>query len=423
MKAWIHKKYHLVIAGVLFLSVGIYCGTNNVLTALFLKPVSETLQVSRASMAFAGGMGTVAVVLSTMLSSSVLRKLHYRKAAVLGFLVAGGAMFLHSYIRGLWMYAAVSVLYSMCSGICSTAGTTYEVRCWFHKHVGLTLGLVLMSTGISGSLVNIGITSVIQRLGWRVGYRVLAVMMFSVAGLIAIFIRNFPEDMGLRPYGEGAGKGRVEKKKLPIVWAGYSARECRKLPAFWLFLFLVILSCFSVYLTFFFMSVHLQGQGFSMVQAASIHSIMLLAMAGAKLLCGEACDLIGVKRVVVVCMMIGAFSQWALMDVHSYGVAAFWAVIFSCAMPVASITVPLLADLLFGYRNQEVNSGVAIAMISVGSLIAQPVANAIYDSFGSYRIAFGIGAVLDLVSVILFLVLYSLAEKDKKRKTGNLSSG
>lgn len=415
MKVWIHKRYHLVMACVLFLAVGIYCGTGNVLTALFLKPVSETLQVSRASMAFAGGMGTIAVVLSTMLSSNILRKLHYRKAAVLGFLVAGSALFLHSQIQGLWMYAAVSVLYSMCSGICSTAGTTYEVRCWFHKHVGLTLGLVLMSTGIGGSLVNMGISSVIQQFGWRTGYRVLAVMMFAVAGMLAIFVRNFPKDMGLLPYGEGEDKADSGKKKISVIWAGYSGRECRRLPAFWMFLVLVILSCFSVYLTFFFISVHLQGQGFSMVQAASIHSIMLLAMAGSKLLCGEACDLIGVKKVIVICMMAGALSQWALMDVHSFGIAAFWAVVFSCAMPITSITVPLLAELLFGYRNQEVNSGVAIAMISVGSLLAQPVANTIYDCLGSYRIAFGIGAVLDVVSIILFLVLYNLAEKEKNR--------
>lgn len=54
-------------------------------------------------------------------------------------------------------------------------------------------------------------------------------------------------------------------------------------------------------------------------------------------------------------------------------------------------------------------------MVNVGSMIASPLTNLIYDAVGSYTPTIRVSAVLAGVIVVGYELLYLIAQRDKKR--------
>src|SRR4051812_25692941 len=75
------------------------------------------------------------------------------------------------------------------------------VNRWFAERRGLVLGVLTASTA-TGQLVFLPLlASVVQRLGWRPAVLLVAGAGALVIPLVALFLRERPSDVGLRPYG------------------------------------------------------------------------------------------------------------------------------------------------------------------------------------------------------------------------------
>jgi len=71
---------------------------------------------------------------------------------------------------------------------------------------------------------------------------------------------------------------------------------------------------------------------------------------------------------------------------------------------------------LFGYRAFGSITGIFMAMISLGTMVAVPLANLAHDYLGSYTPAFQAAAIIDVVIIAMFLLLFYLCEKEKKKQ-------
>ena len=90
-------------------------------------------------------------------------------------------------------------------------------------------------------------------------------------------------------------------------------------------------------------------------------------------------------------------------------------VVFSMALPVMTILVPLLASSLFGYQAQNQYNGIFLSMVSAAGIVASPISNAVYDRIGTYSPVFLVAAVLTVVLMGGYLLLYRLADKDRAK--------
>ena len=147
MAAFLKKQYHWLIAGVVLLDMFLIGGINNNLSSLFLVPVTEGLEISRSSFAWAISMKSLASILSAILSGFLLKKLGYRVGASVFLLVGSGAMALMSLASGPWLLGAGAGLYGLTEGLCATSGAAYILGKWFEKGRGTVLGLVTAATG------------------------------------------------------------------------------------------------------------------------------------------------------------------------------------------------------------------------------------------------------------------------------------
>jgi MFS family permease len=159
---------------------------------------------------------------------------------------------------------------------------------------------------------------------------------------------------------------------------------------------------------------HLQDRGLTFGQASKLQSVLMLCLAGAKILTGYLCDTIGAKKTALLCIALDAVALVLLATSTGFVSAAVAVVVFAMALPLITVTVPLLASALFGYQAQGSYTGIFISMVSASAILANPIANIVYDYSGTYSTLFLIAAAAMAVIFGMYLLMYRLAERDRK---------
>ena len=420
MFSFLKKRYHWVIAALMLLELAIYSGILNNVLSLHTIPVTEELGISRGSFSLSLSTRSLVGFFSTLFSGVFFLKFGYRKLAPVALTVSALGFVILSASQNLTMLVIGAAVLGLGEGFCSTAAASRMVSAWFHSRQGLILGLVTASTGLGGSLFSMVLSRVIEASGWRSSYLLSGLLFAAVAVLLLLFARNHPKDVGLQPLGEGENHGKQPKKETRDHWFGYEAQDIYRKPTFYLMILVVFLSCCCTYIAFSVVSPHLQDMGMTAQQAAAIQSIMLLALAASKFICGTLSDVIGAKAITLLCMTATVAGLLLYAGANSMPIAIAAAVVYSISLVLTTITVPLLSNALFGYHAQGHIIGIFMALVPAASVITNPVVNSIYDRIGSYVPIFRGGAVLSLAVIGLMLLLFTLAAKDRKKFEANL---
>ena len=98
---------------------------------------------------------------------------------------------------------------------------------WFATQRGVVVGLLTASTA-TGQLVFLPLlATIIARIGWRSAVLVVAGCAAAMIPLVALVIRNRPQDLGLQPYGATAAEPpAVVATTNPFRMAFQTLRDC-----------------------------------------------------------------------------------------------------------------------------------------------------------------------------------------------------
>lgn len=411
---FLYNHYHWVVAVVLGLMLFVHGGSQNNFLALHTVPITEHLAISRGDFTLAYGLKGIVAMASTFVSGFIISKYGVRLMASLGLLMTAGAYVIFALAGGLGMVALGSILIGLSYGFCTTSAAVMVVRIWFHRHEGTVLGVVTAATGIGGSVLSILQAAAMEAGSYRSSLCLAAGLMTVIAAMLFLLVRNRPEDMGLVPLGEGE---RIKKrpKASQVSFQGLSMKELWLQPAFWLMLFCVVLSNFGLYLAFNVVRDFFIDCGISVARATGLYSAMMLILTGTKLLSGFLCDKWGSRVVNMLCVGFGVAGLVAFGLTKNFGMAVAAVLLYTASLPLMTLMGPLMASNLFGYRAYTQYTGVVVSAVSLSSLTASYLTNAIYDTFQSYRPSFWLAAILVAASGILFLILYRMADKLKEK--------
>ena len=422
MRAKINANYHWVIAALAVLTMLICGGVGNSLNGITLIPITESLGVSRGELSAAMVAKNISGVLLNLLSGILFVKFGYRRLVPVALIVSGLGLFLASRGQMLTMMCiagAIEGAYVL--GI--SAGNPRILSAWFHRHYGLLMGIVTAMTGLGGSIFSIVFAKIVAAYSWRAAYLSAAIMYFALALLIALLIRDVPQQMGLKPYGVGHMPQNT-KRESGDHWEGFSMAQLKKKPVFYLMVLGTLLSGICGYMAFSVVSPHIQDCGMSPEFAAGVQSVVLIGLAITKLLFGALSDKVGAKSMTMASLVSMVAAMLLLANVSNATSAYIAAIVYALAMPLCGIVPPLLMPSLFGYRSSAKAIGILYAMLYAASMIANPLTNSLRDRFGSYRPVFTGTAVAAAGIMVLYIILYVWAGKERKKleQQGNAES-
>lgn len=411
----IKQHYHWLVAALVFLEMVIYGGLINSFS-IFIIPMCESLGVSRGSFSVAITPYTIMCFLSNMVSGYILKHFGYKRSTIASLLLAAGGYVMMAYSNSLVMLALGRTVFAVGYSACFTAGAVRIARSWFWKHQGLMIGLITMASGIGGSLMTVMLTGIMERAGWRVACMAAAGLM-AVVAVGYLLLRDRPEEMRLKPFGQGEKLKTKERKRSEDGrdWEGFSFREQMRSPTFYLMSLCVFAASACVYMISNVAVPHFRSLGFTGAEAASYQSVFMLTLALIKLVCGGLCDKVGAKPVAVGCMICSAVGQ-GLLGMTSNPVLCYVGMILLAAgMCMTSTMISLLAVPLFGYQASMVLNGIFLAMPGMAAMCANLISNYSFDALGSYMPTFRVSAIVNAGVLALMFLLFALAKKDKKR--------
>ena len=409
MQKGVKNNYHWIIAAVAVLQMLIYGGAVNNFSGYHMIPVTAALGISRTAFSLAESIRSIVGVCSTLLSGVIVHRFGYRRVTSVALVVASAAYVVFSFLQSYWMLLLGCVMMGMAHGLCFSAGISRLVNDWFHKYRGTVLGFVTAASGVGSSLLGIVQSAAVERVSWRLSFGIVAGLQLLLALILFLLVRSKPQDMGLRPYGEGEVDS---KKKTGSTWEGFSMETLKKQPFFYLLCACVVLSSVCVLSTQYNIVPYFQDCGMSVTRTGRLYGIMMLALGIFKLLLGMLCDAIGSKRVLIISHCACALGLGLILLLPQTDGAMISAMlVYDMAIPLTTMLFPLLSVDLFGDRAQGIYVGTVVAMATAGNIISGPLANFVYDHVGSYRPVFWSSAVMSLAMLPVYAVLFAITKR------------
>jgi MFS transporter, OFA family, oxalate/formate antiporter len=213
----------------------------------FFEPIRQDLGISYASMSLVFSLARAEGGMGGPIVGWVVDKFGSRPVILFGGLTAGIGLMLLSRADSYW---ELVLLFAGVVSIGKTAGLGQTlmaaVNQWFIRRRALALSTLMTAFAGGGAFIVLLLDLGISQIGWRntVLFTGLFIALLTIP--VALVVRSRPEDMGLRPDGDGEGfrqsqSGRGHSARTVAAEAQeFTVRQALRTHTFWFILLGVI---------------------------------------------------------------------------------------------------------------------------------------------------------------------------------------
>lgn len=386
-------------------------------------------------------------IVSVFLFKPLLAKFGAKKLLIFGDLLLIGHYLLYSYAESLWMLRICGTLGGLVTLFACATPVSVVITNWFVDKRSSVLAVIMGGYGFGGMIIMSVIGRLIAAYGYQVAYRA-----HSAAGLILllvtiIFIRDTPEQMGVKPYGwEKAQQIQAEleaKKALNDAKGGITLASARKTKSYWLLWIGLAISSFPGVAFRFYNGAFFKGPvGLDTVTYSDWAAVLSVCIAAGMLLMGIMSDNIGAPKMVIIMhvVSIAGYACAIVLMKHNTSFALLLITVILCGMngPLDNATAPYLIPEAFGRRYYDEIIGSYAGAMMIGNIfvplmIGGIISDATYESFTK---AWWIIIGCSVVAMILlltglytgpfrkqFLAMKAQEKQEKKEKKAAHSGG
>jgi sugar phosphate permease len=200
----------------------------------FFKPIANEFGWSYTQISLAASLRGAETGLFAPLMGIIVDRWGPRRLVFGGVTLLGLALIFLSCVRSLGMFYGIFILFAISDSACSPTVTMTAVANWFHRRIGIAVGIMACGFAFGGLLVPL-VVKLIDALDWQ---RVLIILGLSVwvIGLpLSLLLRHKPEQYGYMPDGEESNAAIYEKDSNPAqkYKVGIGVKRALKTRAFW----------------------------------------------------------------------------------------------------------------------------------------------------------------------------------------------
>jgi len=195
--------YGYYIVGIAFLAQLISAGSQTYVAGVFLKPMTEELDWTRSEFAFAQTAGRFIMAFFGIVVGTLLDRGYARRMMFVGATILGTGLLLTSYVTELWQWVLLrGVLFTVGAAMIGNLVVNVTLSRWWVERRGRMVGISAMGVSGAGVILPMVLTPIVDEWGWRVGWRILALIACGTIYPVSFFMRNSPEEHGLNPDGK-----------------------------------------------------------------------------------------------------------------------------------------------------------------------------------------------------------------------------
>src|SRR6516164_1368575 len=210
--SWLPRNWHYawVIVGVCFAVAVMTAGVRST-PGVLIVPLEDEFGWSRAIISFALGVNLLLFGAIGPFAAAIMDRFGARRTITLALAVTAVGVLVTPAMSHPWQLILLwGVVVGLSTGFVGGFLAAYIAGRWFRAREGFVVG-VLTAANAAGQLVFLPtMASLVTHFGWRFMSLALAGAVMVFLPLPALLMRDRPEDIGLRPYGDlGASKSNV----------------------------------------------------------------------------------------------------------------------------------------------------------------------------------------------------------------------
>jgi len=406
-----------VIVGVSFMTLGLTYGVAYCFSVFFVALLKEF----HWSRSVAAGAYSFFLILSHLIGPLVGRMVDRfgpRRVVLLGCLVLCMGLTLSSLIQTWWQFY---LFFGVVTAV-GTAGTgwvtnTTLIHCWFREKRGLPMGIISAGIGF-GILLCVPMAQFfIDRVGWRVTYRIMASVVPGVIALMAIlFLRKTPQfsssRLAKREIQSSKPKNHIAVSQ-ELTSPPWRIRQVMPMRQFWILFFAFLLGNLCIHTIFAHQVAFFVDRGTDALHASYIVGLVGFVSIGAKILLGVLSDRVGRKGAYMVGISFGVFGVLSLIvfNYSPWSILPYcYAFFFAMGYAATAVLPPVITgDLSEGKVFARVFGTLTIAN-GLGAAFGTWVAGFMHDQVKSYFPSFV------LVIACFFLSAYLICKAAPQKK-------
>ncbi|MGN0072753.1 MAG: nitrate/nitrite transporter [Coriobacteriales bacterium] len=340
-------------------------------------------------------------LVATVLVARYYRRLDCRAGVVLGTCLTGLGFVVYAFANGFVLYVVGSVLAGLGYGLGGAVGMTLLVGRWFKDDVGKASGFAAMGSGMAGCLIPLAAVQIIAAAGLRASFLFEAAIAFAVALGVGLLLRNRPQDIGREPHTSGTVKV-VEQRA-----ASHGQRELSPAAHALLVVAIVGVGCGSgggvAYI-----SILMTSNGISELFAATLLSVVGLALVFGKFSVGAVMDALGNRcgSMIFFAVFVAGLLLCCCAALQNPVICVAAAVLYGFGASLGSTGVSVWSIEFSGTRNRARVARDFQCAYAAGGFAFNLLPGILYELSGTYVTAYALLALLIAASMVLVAVVY-----------------
>ena len=390
-------------------------GTGTTIAGVFLRPMTEELNWTSAEYTLGASAALVVGGFVSFAVGPLTDRFGARPLMLAGACVYAGAFLAMSQVDALWQFILLSMLaggigFSLVGGLV----VNITLSKWFVVRRGWAVALGSSGISLAGLIMPVAMTEVVDSMGWRDAFAVLAVFAFAIIVPIALLMRRQPEDYGLLPDGTRPGAGQHAAKSRSAIEQqrrdaanSYRRGEAIRTPAMWLLIMGYGLHTWAVLAVLVHAIPFMTDSGFTRTEAALAIALNGGANLISKFVWGYFLQRVHVRYLSATSLTACALGvALMLFTAHTglWGLMFFafflWGFGFGGTVPLSEF----IWAKYFGRVHIGAVRGTSLPFIVVLQALGPILAGLYFDIFSSYVGVFAVFAAAHLIGAVAILV-------------------
>jgi len=374
------KIYPYLILVACFGLIAITFGLANI-QGLFFDSISSELNIGKGTTSFYVTLIHVSGALFATFGLKLRNRLSIRNVLLINGILVLGALIYIPRATSIWQIYVCAFLIGIGQAAYGHTMVVELINRWFNK-TSMALGIAMCASGVFGSLFSPIIVNRIVNMGWREAYYIFAIIVGIVLTYCFIVIEDKPQE--IIQTTKKKFKSRIFEKETLFVASFY--------------IFTASMTSIGSYLLGFSTDI-----GLSMIQGATLSSVISVGNIISKLIFGGLCDRIGgfkTSLIAYASISVGSVIL-VLCPANMYPLLIVGTLLLGASFAGSNVLTFSICRDMFGKDEVGVYYS-SITSLSIISAFSSTVIGYVYDFTGSYKYSI-IGFEI-LIGVALLLV-------------------
>jgi MFS family permease len=364
---------------------------------VFIKPLTEEFGWERGELS---GVFSIAVLIGGILSvvsGRLSNRVSPRILMTIAGLSLGTGFMLTSIATELWQLYFTFGLPIGITISCSVIPVNATIPRWFSKRRGIAMAIPAAGFSLGGVVGPLLIESLISSSGLQHTFLIVGILPFAITVPLAQLVKRPPEEVE-QPLVSLPETNKQSEKSGPD---GFSIKRDVLLNKwFWPFACIQFAFGFSAQMIIVHLTPYGIDVGLEPIVAAGILSFSSAIGILATIIIGPLADKIKPAKLQTIDFTLLTISLVILIFARTTPVFYIFAFVFGFARQGAGLLQSLTGVEILGVKNFGFYIGTFLLFGTAGGMIGTPVAGYIFDTSGSYTVAFWMGFAVGCLSIL-----------------------